>query len=694
MLKKGCFVLLISLGMAGCVSRGPDLTLYVSPQGSDENSGTKELPFATLSKARDAVRAARKHSALSNGVEVVIAGGRYILPEQLKFESQDSGVAGGEVVYRAADGAQVSITGSRQIPYSAFKSVSDAGVLSRLDPAAHPHVLAVELNALGFAKHARPGVTLRLPFNVPELYVDRQRMALARWPNQGWATIEKIISEGTQLNTGSVADSADPNKKRSQERKGGVFTYDGDRPARWNLEQGVWLHGFWCFDWYDDAIQVAAVDSDRKEITLKAPHQYGVRQGNPSPRRWRAVNLLEELDAPGEYYIDPAQNLLLLWPMEKLTQESCIALNSLSATLVEMKSVANFIWQGVTFEEGYADGCAIVDCESVRVEGCTFRNFRKRAASISGGRGNTISRCTIHDTGAGGLNVAGGERKTLEPAGHRVENCHIYDFSIHQLTYSSGIHLHGVGNIAAHNLLEGAPHMAVGISGNDHVFEYNIVSNVCMSSDDAGALYKGRNPSCRGNIIRYNLWKNIGSPRGHGNAAIYFDDGDGGDVVYGNIFYRCGDPGKGSFGTVFTHGGHDNVAENNIFIECKRALGAAPWNDQRWSDFIKAPLWQARLLQEVDITSEVYLTRYPALKGFMEPQPGEKRVNYALRNLFVKCGEVFNKAWEVDESNYATDKDPGFMNLSGEDFNLRKDSLIYRQMPGFEPIPLNKIGPQ
>jgi hypothetical protein len=601
---------------------------------------------------------------------------------------------GAPVVFRAADGAQVAIAGSARIPGAAFKPVNDPAVLKRLDAAARSQVLCADLTALGFARRSPPGAVLRLPFNVPELFVDNERMTLARWPNEGWATIQKIISEGTRLNSGYVADSADPNKARPQERQGGVFTYEGDRPARWNPESRLWLHGFWCFDWYDDAIQVAGIDTAKKEITLKAPHQYGVRQGNPSPRRWRAVNLLEELDSPGEYYIDPAQNTLFFWPKGALTGETLIALNALDETLVAMANVSHFIWRGVTFEEGYAEGCAIADCVNVRVESCTFRNFRKRAASVSGGSGNTFSACLIHDTGSGGVSIAGGDRRTLEPGGHRVENCHIRDFSIHQLTYSSAIHLHGVGNTAAHNLLEGAPHMAVGISGNDHLFEYNIVRNVCLSSDDAAALYKGRNPSCRGNIIRHNLWQDIGSPRGHGNAAVYFDDGDGGDTVYGNIFYRCGDPGKGSFGTVFSHGGHDNVAENNIFIECKRALGSSPWDFKRWSGFLRAPLWQTRLLQEVDITGDVYLRRYPALKGFMEPKENDKRVNYAKRNLFVKCGEVFRRAWEVDETNWATDEDPGFVNYADGDFRLKKDSEVFKRIPGFEAIPMERIGPQ
>ena len=126
---------------------------------------------------------------------------------------------------------------------------------------------------------------------------------------------------------------------------------------------------------------------------------------------------------------------------------------------------------------------------------------------------------------------------------------------------------------------------------------------------------------------------------GHGTAAVYFDDGDGGDTVFGNIFVRCGYPGKGSFGTVFSHGGHDNTADNNIFVECKRALGSAPWGDQRWKETIDGGhgcYWHKLLRQDVDITQPPYTTRYPALVGFMDPQPGQKRVNRARTTCW--CG--------------------------------------------------------
>src|SRR6185437_14471801 len=101
------------------------------------------------------------------------------------------------------------------------------------------------------------------------------------------------------------------------------------------------------------------------------------------------------------------------------------------------------------------------------------------------------------------------------------------------------------------------------------------------------------------------------------------------DMVFGNIFLRCGYPGKGRFGAVFSHGGHDIFAENNIFIDCQRALGSAPWNDQRWHDALLGNDWQTKLLKEVDITKAPYTNHYPDLIGFMNPQPGQMRANYA-----------------------------------------------------------------
>ena len=667
------------------------VAFHVRPDGDNAGPGTSEKPFATVAQARDAIRAAKAAGPLRGGAEVALHAGRYALSEKVSFSAEDSGLAGAPVVYAAEPGAEASLSGALTIPPAAFTPIADATVKARLDAPAREQVLCADLNALGVPKSQMPSDNFRLPFALPELFFNGKRMTLACWPNEGWATIKTIVDEGTMKNDGSVTDSADPNKQRPAENKGGVFTYEGDRPARWNLESGVWLHGFWCFDWYDDAIRVAAIDPAKREITLKVGHQYGVRQGNPSPRRWRAVNVFEELDRPGEYFIDREANRLYVWPPARI-EGARVALATRDEPLLAMQNVRNMTLRGLTFEEAQGDGMTVTDCRRVSIEGCLFRNLRRKAIYMDGGAGNRIFACDICDTGTGGIHLGGGDRKTLTPAGHAVENTHIWNFSAHQLTYASALQLSGVGNVARHNLIHDAPHQAVSVWGNDHLFEYNVVSNVCVSSDDAAAFYKGRDPSCRGNVLRYNLWRDIGSPRGHGNAAVYFDDGDGGEMVYGNVFYRCGDPGQGSFGTVFSHGGHGNRAENNIFIECKRALGSAPWDDQRWKEFVAAPLWQERLLKAVDITKPPYTERYPELAGFMDPQPGTARDNIAERNLLVGCGEVKSGRWVTNETDYATAEDPGFVDMAGGDFRLKPGAAVYKNIPGFQPVPVEKMG--
>lgn len=292
--------------------------------------------------------------------------------------------------------------------------------------------------------------------------------------------------------------------------------------------------------------------------------------------------------------------------------------------------------------------------------------------------------------------LGGGDRKTLTPASHEALNNHIWRFSEHQLTSAYGLSFDGVGNRAAHNLIHDAPHQAVFVGGNDHVFELNEVHHVCTETDDCGALYKGRNPSCRGNLIRFNYWHDIGSPMGHGNAAIYFDDGDGGDTVFGNIFARCGEPGRGSFGTVFSHGGHGLRAENNVFIDCKRALGSAPWDDARWRDALKGGqdcFFPDKLLKEVDIRTPPYLTHYPELAGYLDPPAGLPRVSLARLNVMVRCAETAGGNWRLDPgANWSTTEDPGFVDGPHGDYRFRKDAVVFERLPGFKPVPFAEMG--
>jgi hypothetical protein len=666
----------------------PGATLYVSLRGRDNWSGklatpnknNTDGPLATLPAARDAVRKLKVAGLPNGGVTVIVKAGAYELPASFELTGEDSGTAAAPIVYRSAPGETVRLVGGRGLSGDACKPVDDQAILARLAPEVRAKVVCLDLKSAGITDVPKyPGKYRGAP-PVPELFCNDQRVTVAHWPNEGWAKIASIIQSGSIPRTGDKG--TDP----------GIFVYSEDAPSRWNVDEGVWLQGYWCFDWFDETLRIKSIDPATKQITLSEPTVYGVKQGNPSPRRYKALNVLEELNTPGEYYIDAANNRLYFYPPVPL-KSARLSLSTLNAPLVKMTDASNVTLRGFIVEAGLGSGIEIKGGASNQVLACEVRNVRQVGINVDGGIGHRLVGCDIHHTGTGGVILSGGDRKTLTPCKHEALNCHVWRYSEHQLTYANAFLTTGVGTRVANCLIHDAPHQAIGVSGNDHIFEYNVLYNICTETDDCGAYYKGRNPSCRGNLVRNNFFYTIGSPMGHGNAAVYFDDGDGGDTVFGNVFFRCGDPGKGSFGTVFSHGGFDIPAQNNVFIECKRPLGSAPWPYKRYMDFLKDPMYRKLLVDDVDITKPPYTTRYPELVDFLTMPETRQRVSTALGNVLYGCAAVSSGNWQVPtDQNWITDRDPGFVNAAKGNFALRPDSQVFKQLPGFQPIPFAKIG--
>ena len=104
--------------------------------------------------------------------------------------------------------------------------------------------------------------------------------------------------------------------------------------------------------------------------------------------------------------------------------------------------------------------------------------------------------------------------------------------------YKAGIALHGVGLRAANNLIHDAPHMAIQFWGNDHVIELNEIHHVCPESNDAGAIYAGRDWTMRGTVICHNYLHHITGFRGKGCVGVYLDDMFCGTRIEGNVFHE------------------------------------------------------------------------------------------------------------------------------------------------------------
>jgi hypothetical protein len=94
---------------------------YVSPTGDDNNPGTEQAPFATLDKARMAVRELKLTK--KGDINVGLKGGKYILKNTINFTLQDSGSDNQKITYQAIDGEEPVLTSEH--PVSGWKKESE-----------------------------------------------------------------------------------------------------------------------------------------------------------------------------------------------------------------------------------------------------------------------------------------------------------------------------------------------------------------------------------------------------------------------------------------------------------------------------------------------------------------------------------------------------------------------------------------
>ncbi len=648
-------------------------TLYVSPAGDDAWSGRERTgrepdgPFRTLERARDEIRRLKAGSGLpEGGVVVELQAGTYELAASLELIAEDSGTADCPITYRSRPREEVRLVGGRVI--GGWQPVTDPAVLKRLDPVARGKVMQADLRAIGVTDipPMLPGQSWGASDPGLEIFFADQPMTLARWPNEGFVTIPEVYGERPQDIRGTKGFMD------------GIIGYEGNRPERWLGEKDIMLHGYWFWDWADQRLKVQSIDTTQKRITLEPEpqHSYGFRKG----MYYYAYNLLPELDMPGEWYLDRDTGVLYFWPPSPLSKSQ--ALVSVLPNLIVARDLSYVTFRGLTLECTRGTAVVLSNATSVRVAGCVIRNVGGWAVSLSG-RDSGVVGCDIYNTASGGVSMSGGDRRTLTPANLYVDNCHIYRYGRWNPICKPAVQVEGVGNRVTHNLINDGPHMAIMWGGNDHLFEYNEFHSVVHSANDAGIMYAGYNPAMRGHMIRYNYFHHVYGYKDLGCNGVYLDDMFCSATIYGNIFYKVPR-------AAFIGGGHDNVVENNIFVDCRPALHV----DARMMGWAAAsvPIMKQRL-EEVPYQEEPWRSRYPQLLTYLEGNYAQPRNNLVARNI------CWGGTWDEIEPNARpgvilqdnlVGVDPLFVDAGKQDFRLRPESPAWKL--GFQPIPSEKIG--
>lgn len=639
----------------------PAMTFHVAPQGSDANDGSECSPFATLERARAAIRAVKKSNGGTppkGGITVVIEPGDYRIERTFTLTGEDSGSADAPIVYRGKGGALARFRGGILVKH--WRPITDAAVKSRLSPGVADSVLEADLNALG-VRDFGDATQLR---KRPELFVNGIPQVLARWPNDGFVKTGDILGTNVFNVWGTIKGCKD-----------GRFRFVEERPLSWLDEPDVRLYGYWFWDWYEEYQRVSSIDPGQRSLVLAEPYSnYGYRKD----QRYYAVNVLRELDQSCEWYLDRRAGFVYWLPPANVWPETAeVVLSVFDQPFFDLNEAKHVVVMGLAFQEGRGDAVHISGGADCLVAGCAIRQMGGDGIVIKGGWHHGIFGCLIETMGCGGTRVDGGNRKSLEPGKHYVENCVVRNISRLKRTYAPAVHMDGCGNRIAHNLFEDIPSSAMRIEGNDHIVEFNIIRDVVKESDDQGGVDMFGNPLYRGVVIRWNRWVDIRGGTHTGAAGVRLDDMISGVVVYGNVFERCG---SAMFGGVQIHGGKDNLVDNNLFLDCFAGVSFSRWGEKLWLERA------GQFFKEAETPH--YLDRYPELANLRTGAD----VNYLSRNIFVRCGEVFLRDGGVPRvvlsGVIAEAIDPGALELNGAWDKARP----FRERL-FDAIPLSLIGP-
>ncbi|MCX6335881.1 MAG: right-handed parallel beta-helix repeat-containing protein [Bacteroidetes bacterium] len=549
---------------------------------------------------------------------------------------------------------KVVISGGITLNNLHFKPLTNQTIIERIiDKQAQKEILEYDLkaaginhlgtlNCIGFGRTA--GIA------PAQLFYNGERMTLARYPNQVNRTelknrqsvipIKKIINPGLAIDlplekTGNATDSSQK----------GIFECTDPHTFKWSSAKEIWLDGIFSRDWAWSFNKLLKLDTLNHTISLAYNEKYDLTNKNTF---FFACNLLEEIDIPGEYYIDREQEKLYLYPPDNFnTSTDCIQISYNPNDLIAISNTNNIQFKNIQFELGRGKAISISNGSNTIFSNCSFKNFGSSAISING-KNNSVQNCIIHAIGGAAITLNGGNPDSLIPSNNRVVNCSISDWAFYNRVYAPAIALYGVGNIVSQNHIYDAPHGAITISGNNHIIEKNEIHDVLEEFRDFGAIYGflGKNQQMRGHIIKENYFHDIGQI-GDGVYAIYADEATGGWTITDNIFYKIGNKGARNAAILGNTSSYINIV-NNIFIDCSETFELSfhfsTWGKKRYQDyFLKSWIENDKNKHPF---SEIHLMNYPELKNFLL----EERV-YVNTNSF-KSNLIGSFTIPLNHSNY------------------------------------------
>jgi len=366
-------ILAVALAAAGLGNgAGRAGEFYVAPGGDDANPGTLAKPFATLARAQQAARPAAGRAA----VTVWLRAGTYYLPEALVFTAADSGTQAAPVVYRAYEQEEPVISGGLRLTNLKWTPYKD-GIMQAKVPAG---------------------------FTTDQLFVNGALQPMARYPN---------YDPNERHFNGYAADAISP-----------------QRVARWADPAGGFIHALHRAEWGGMHYRITGKGPDNKLL-----YEGGWQNNRPMGmhNQYRMVeNIFEELDAPGEWFLNAHTGTLYYYPPAGVDLAAARIEAVRLRHLVEFRGTAQapvrcLTLQGLTFRHAartfmdnrepllrsdwtvYRGGALFyTGTEDCRLEDCFVDQVGGNAVFVNGyNRRLTVRGCHIARAGGNGVAFVG-----------------------------------------------------------------------------------------------------------------------------------------------------------------------------------------------------------------------------------------------------------------------------------------------
>ena len=700
--------------------------IFVSTVGDDSGDGSEEEPLRTLEKAIDVANEMREDS--DKLIEILLREGTYSVTNTIKIiNSQKDDPL---LKISAYQDEKVTINAGVDIPLSAMNIADSDFTNAIIDKPNAGSVLQYNLKDAQIEDFGEISLRGHLISDEKEaqaeLSLNGEVQKLAGWPNGEYTGLIK------------PTDSNEYGKRtKSGIANGCSFKVNYDRPSQWSKPEQAWLSGTIGPNYEFDYYPVSRFDSKEKRVYLSR----GALEKYYTEPYYRFENVPEELDEPGEYYIDRQSGMLYFYPPEDAPKDSVLTITMSTPTLdvsrkapnsmFRIENSKNIVFENLIFKGGRGSAITGKNNSNIQFINCEINSFGENGIRFDASTDITISDCKIHDVGQDGiLFVSCGNYQTLSPSNIVVSNNDIYNFARLERSYKTGIDFgyRCVGATAANNHIHNGPHAGMIFYGVNNDIYGNEFDNLVTEFSDMDALYCNNSnyPWERGNKIHNNYFHDIGKSSMNGRhqinvRAIRTDNRGCGLNIYENLFYNIGDGGNGNgnngIGAITAEGTRNRIF-NNLFVDCNEAY----FNTLQYKEIETADdgtLYPdtiinssgvevantingakvADLKKQMENYLPVYGKQFPELYNYFYEHPNMSKTNEFKNNMIINIAiplSNFNGTQNEEgfrgsqmltaaSGNYVSTSDPGFVSYDNGNLELSSSAtLLVEGLPKFE----------